>query len=54
MVKIKIKMATDYFQIDELLTEEHKLVRQSVRDFVNQDIKPIIDEAAQQHKDIPV
>lgn len=53
MVKIKIKMATDYFQIDELLTEEHKLVRQSVRDFVNQDIKPIIDEAAQQHKDIP-
>lgn len=46
-------MATDYFQIDELLTEEHKLVRQSVRDFVNQDIKPIIDEAAQQHKDIP-
>ena len=46
-------MATDYFQIDELLTEEHKLVRQSVRDFVNQDIKPIIDEAAQQNKDIP-
>ena len=44
---------TDYFQIDDLLTEEHKLIRQSVRDFVNQEIKPIIDEHAHEHKDIP-
>src|SRR5690606_19225608 len=46
-------MNTDYFKIDDLLTEEHKLVRQSVRDFVNKEIKPIIDEAAHNHKDIP-
>lgn len=46
-------MATDYFHIDDLLTEEHKLVRQSVRDFVNQEIKPVIDKAAQDHTDIP-
>ena len=46
-------MATDYFHIDDLLTEEHKLVRQAVRDFVNQEIKPVIDEAAHNHTDIP-
>lgn len=44
---------TDYFEIDDLLSDEHKLIRQSVRDFVNTEIKPIIDEAAQHHKDIP-
>lgn len=46
-------MATDYYQIDDLLSEEHKLIRQTVRDFVNQDIKPVIDEMAQNHTDIP-
>lgn len=47
------QMATDYYHIEELLTEENKLVQQSVREFVNQEIKPIIDEAAQNHQDIP-
>lgn len=46
-------MATDYYQIDDLLTEEHKLIRQTVRNFVNQEIKPIIDKHAQEHTDIP-
>jgi len=44
---------TDYFKIDDLLTDEHKLIRQSVRDFVDHEIKPIIDHAAQHHTDIP-
>lgn len=44
---------TDYFKIDDLLTEEHKLIRQSVRDFVDNEIKTVIDDAAQHHKDIP-
>ncbi|WP_314242954.1 acyl-CoA dehydrogenase family protein [Empedobacter tilapiae] len=44
---------TDYFKIDDLLTEEHKLIRQSVQDFVDNEIKPVIDDAAQHHKDIP-
>lgn len=44
---------TDYFKIDDLLTEEHKLIRQSVRDFVDNEIKPVIDDAVQHHKDIP-
>ena len=37
----------DYFQIDELLTDEHKLVRNSVREFVKKEISPIIEEYAQ-------
>ena len=44
---------TDYFKIDELLTEEHIIIRQSIRDFVDKEIKPIIDECAQNHIEIP-
>lgn len=40
----------DYYQLDDLLTEEHKLIRQSVRDWVNSEIIPVIDSYAQQHK----
>lgn len=39
--------APDYFMIDDLLTEEHKLIRQSVREWVKKDISPIIEEYAQ-------
>ena len=37
----------DYFQLDELLTEEHKLIRDSVRNYVKKQISPIIEEYAQ-------
>jgi glutaryl-CoA dehydrogenase len=43
----------DYFNIDDLLTEEHKIVRQSIRDFVDKEIKPIIDSYAHKHEPIP-
>ncbi|KEY19505.1 acyl-CoA dehydrogenase family protein [Kaistella antarctica] len=43
----------DYFGIDSLLTEEHLLIRQSVRDWVESFVMPKIDEAAQNHTDIP-
>lgn len=43
----------DYFGIDALLSEEHLLIRQSVRDWVESFIMPKIDEAAQNHTDIP-
>lgn len=39
----------DYFGIDELLSDEHKIVRSSIRDYVTRSIVPIIDQAAQQH-----
>lgn len=39
--------APDYYNIDELLTEEHKLVRDAAREWVKRDVSPIIEEAAQ-------
>lgn len=38
----------DFYLLDELLTEEHKLIRSSVRDWVKREISPIIEEACQQ------
>jgi len=37
----------DYFNVDELLTDEQKLIRESVRNYVKKDISPIIEEYAQ-------
>lgn len=37
----------DYFGVDELLTEEHKLIRESVRNYVKKEITPIIEDYAQ-------
>jgi glutaryl-CoA dehydrogenase len=37
----------DYFRLDDLLTEEHKLVRESVRSYVKKEISPIIEDYAQ-------
>lgn len=40
----------DYLRLDDLLTEEHLMIRSAVRDYVKQSISPIIEEAAQQAK----
>jgi len=37
----------DYFMLDELLTDEHKLIRESVRAYVKKEISPIIESFAQ-------
>src|SRR5674476_663445 len=37
----------DYYNVDELLTEEHKLIRDSVRSYVKKEISPIIEGYAQ-------
>lgn len=37
----------DYYLLDDLLTEEQKLIRNSVRGFVKKEISPIIEEYAQ-------
>ncbi len=39
--------APDYYLADELLTEEHKLIRDSVRAWVKKEVSPIIEEACQ-------
>jgi glutaryl-CoA dehydrogenase len=40
----------DYFNVDELLTDEQKLIRESVRNYVKKEISPIIEDYAQQAK----
>ena len=40
-------ISLDYFNLDELLSEEHKIIRSSIRDWVNRSVKPIIEDYAQ-------
>ena len=37
----------DFYNIDDLLSEEHRLIRQTIRDFVKQEISPNIEKWAQ-------
>ncbi|MGB1450972.1 MAG: acyl-CoA dehydrogenase family protein [Marinirhabdus sp.] len=39
--------APDYYNLDDLLSEEHKLIRSATREWVKRDVSPIIEEAAQ-------
>ncbi len=39
--------APDYYNIDDLLTQEHKLIRDAARAWVKRDVSPIIEQAAQ-------
>ena len=39
----------DFYQIDDLLTEEHKLIRSSLRDFVKKEITPFIEDWAEKN-----
>jgi glutaryl-CoA dehydrogenase len=40
-------VSPDYFNVDDLLTEEHKHVREAVRNYVKKEISPIIEDYAQ-------
>jgi len=46
-MKQDLFQAPDYFNMDELLTDEHKLIRESAREWVKKSISPIIEEACQ-------
>lgn len=39
--------APDYYNLDDLFSEEHKLVRDAARDWVKRDVSPIIEDYAQ-------
>ena len=39
--------APDYFQLDDLLSEEHKLVRDATREWVKREVSPIIEDACE-------
>ncbi|MGB0891246.1 MAG: acyl-CoA dehydrogenase family protein [Flavobacteriaceae bacterium] len=46
-MKADLFQAPDYYQIDDLLTEEHKLVRDASREWVKREVSPIIEDYAQ-------
>ena len=46
-MKADLFEAPDYYNLDDLLSEEHKLVRSAARDWVKRDISPIINDYAQ-------
>ena len=39
----------DYYQLDDLLSEEHLMIRGSIRDFVKKEITPFIEDWAQKN-----
>jgi glutaryl-CoA dehydrogenase len=47
MARTDLFEAPDYYLLDELLTEEHKLIRKSVRDWVKKELSPVIEDYAQ-------
>jgi glutaryl-CoA dehydrogenase len=46
-MKPDLFQAPDYYQLDDLLSDEHKLVRDAAREWVKRDVSPIIEEYAQ-------
>lgn len=46
-VRVDLFESPDHYQIDELLSEEHLMVRSAVRDYVKKEISPIIEDFAQ-------
>lgn len=46
-VRADLFESPDHYQIDELLSEEHLMVRTAVRDYVKKEISPIIEDYAQ-------
>ncbi len=47
MARTDLFESPDYFQMDELLSDEHKLIRATVRDWVKKEVSPIIEDYAQ-------
>ncbi len=46
-MKPDLFQAPDYYNLDELLTDEHKLVRDTARKWVKREVSPIIEDYAQ-------
>ena len=47
MMRADLYEHPDYYLMDELLTEEHKMVREATREWVKRDVTPIIEDYAQ-------
>jgi glutaryl-CoA dehydrogenase len=45
--KTDVFQSPDYYHLDDLLSEEHKLIRDSIRRYIKKEISPIIEECSQ-------
>ncbi len=52
MPKQDLFESPDYYAIDDLLTDEHKLIRASVRNWIKKNVSPVIEDYAQ-HSEFP-
>ena len=46
-MKPDLYQPTDYFHLDDLLTDEYKLIRDSAREWVKREVSPVIEDYAQ-------
>ena len=46
-MKKDLYTSPDYYFLDDLLTEEHKLIRETVRNWVRKELSPVIEDYAQ-------
>ena len=46
-IKVDTFQSPDYYLLDDLFTDEHKLIRETVRNYVKKEISPIIEDYAQ-------
>lgn len=49
-MSVDLFQSPDYYHLDDLLSEEHKLVREATREWVKREVSPIIEDAAQEAK----
>lgn len=50
MSKLDLYQHHDYMMIDELISDENRLARDSIRDWVKKEVTPVIDHYAQKHE----
>lgn len=50
MAKIDMFQYHDYLLLDDLISEENLLARDAIRDWVKQEVTPIIEDSAQKHE----
>ncbi len=46
-VKVDPFQSPDYYKVDELLSEEHLMIRDAIRNYVKKEISPVIEDYAQ-------
>jgi len=50
MAKVDMFQSHDYMLLDELISDENLMARDAIRDWVKQEVSPIIEDSAQKHE----